>query len=156
MGTCNIYIWRRVILRGTGEVGKADCLHNQKGSPKGVSKNRKGGDYIKWKVFFSSFFQNMFGFSFGWLAGAKFLSIVRKTSVFEVFFSFGAPAGATRWSILRKTRFLFVSFCSLLLGGPQRQKVKAFYTTHVFFMFFDFGGPQEQNVGDFLKTTESI
>ena len=31
-----IYIWRRLILGGTGELGKADYLHNQKGSPKRV------------------------------------------------------------------------------------------------------------------------
>ena len=43
-----IYRWRRLILRGTAELRKADNLHNQKGSPKGVLKNIQGANYIKW------------------------------------------------------------------------------------------------------------
>ena len=41
-----VYIWRRLILRGTGALGKADYLHNQTGSPKEVLKNRKGGAFF--------------------------------------------------------------------------------------------------------------
>ena len=42
----HIYMWLRLIFRGTGELGKADYLHNQKGSPKGVLENRKGAGVI--------------------------------------------------------------------------------------------------------------
>ena len=43
-----VYIWQRLILRVTGQLGKADYLHNQKGSPKGVKKKEKGsrGDFV--------------------------------------------------------------------------------------------------------------
>ena len=46
--TCSISR-RRLISKGTGDLEKANCLHNQKGSPKGVFENREGAEVIVFK-----------------------------------------------------------------------------------------------------------
>ena len=94
-----IYIWRHLILKGIEELGKADYLHIQKGSPKGVLEIRKGVDYIKWKGV-GLFFRNMLGYSFGWPGGPNIFEILGNACVFDVFFCVGTPAGANSWSSL--------------------------------------------------------
>ena len=113
-------------------MGKADYLHNQKRSPKGVFKKQEGS----WGDFF--YYNGRICFCGG--GGANNLGMLRSKSVFDVVFSFGTHAGAKNEAFYWIMSFSCFSFCWAARRGNNfhhfREKLMGIVTNCKSIMFW--------------------